>query len=89
LDAAAEAASVEQALRELGTPERAVSAKAYLKSGLDAADIGLLEDLLRSAGTWALVDGLAANVTGRCWKRRSSSSARRSAGARDKRPLAP
>ena len=27
-------------------------------------DVGLLEDLLRTSDTWALVDGLAANVTG-------------------------
>jgi 3-methyladenine DNA glycosylase AlkD len=31
---------------------------------LDAADIGLVEGMLRTARTWALVDGLAANVTG-------------------------
>jgi hypothetical protein len=34
-DAAAEAASVEDALRDLGAPQRAVSAKAYLKSDLE------------------------------------------------------
>jgi 3-methyladenine DNA glycosylase AlkD len=122
-DAATEAASVEQVLRGLGTPERAVSEKAYLKSDLEfagtsvpairaaistwrtaqtqfthddlvdmvralwgrpvyesrqaavillerstqllgAADASLMEDLLRTSRTWALVDGLAANVTG-------------------------
>jgi 3-methyladenine DNA glycosylase AlkD len=31
---------------------------------LDPADAGLIEDLLRTSGTWALVDGLAANVMG-------------------------
>ena len=31
---------------------------------LDAADIGQVEGMLRTARTWALVDGLAANVTG-------------------------
>jgi 3-methyladenine DNA glycosylase AlkD len=121
--ATAEAAAIEQALRELGTPRRAASEKAYLKSDLEfagvpvpvtrslvrswcrdrpglsrteliavsralwarplfecrmaatlllerntgllrAADAGLLEDLLRTSFTWALVDGLAANVAG-------------------------
>jgi 3-methyladenine DNA glycosylase AlkD len=120
---AADAAAIEQALRALGTPERAVTEKAYLKSDLeftgtpvpairsvvrswrrqqhgldhdglvaviqalwarpvhecrmaaaelltadgsllDAADIGLVEGMLRTARTWALVDGLAANVIG-------------------------
>jgi 3-methyladenine DNA glycosylase AlkD len=122
-DAAAEAARIEQALREHGTPERAASAKAYLRSELEfagapvpaarsvvrswckarpsltrgeltavtralwarplfecrmaatlllegstrllqAADASLLEELLRTSRTWALVDGLAANVAG-------------------------
>lgn len=122
-DATAQAAMLERTLRALGTPERAVSEKAYLKSDLEfagapvpairsaiiawrktrtefthddlvamvralwaspvhecrqaavlllerskhllgAADAGLLEDLLRTARTWALVDGLAANVAG-------------------------
>ena len=31
---------------------------------LGPADLTLLEDLLRASGTWALVDGLAANVAG-------------------------
>jgi 3-methyladenine DNA glycosylase AlkD len=31
---------------------------------LHPADAGLVEDLLRTSGTWALVDGLAANVMG-------------------------
>jgi len=31
---------------------------------LDAADLAVVERLLRSSGTWALVDGLAANVAG-------------------------
>jgi 3-methyladenine DNA glycosylase AlkD len=121
--AEAQAAAIEDALRGLGTPERAASAKAYLKSDLEftgttvpairatitswcqaravlahdeltdvtralwarppfecrmaacllltrstrllvAGDMGLLEDLLRAAGTWALVDGLAADVAG-------------------------
>jgi 3-methyladenine DNA glycosylase AlkD len=31
---------------------------------LDAPDTGLVEGMLRTARTWALVDGLAANVTG-------------------------
>ena len=119
----AEAAAIEDALRALGSPERAASEKAYLKSDLefagtpvpairsvvtswrrqqhdldhdglvavtqalwarpvhecrmaaaelltangallDAADTGLVEGMLRTARTWALVDGLAANVTG-------------------------
>jgi 3-methyladenine DNA glycosylase AlkD len=123
VDATAQAAMVERALRGLGTPERAVSEKAYLKSDLEfagagvpairsvitawrkartdfthddlvsmvlalwasglyecrqgavvllerdtrlltASDADLIEDLLRSCGTWALVDGLAANVAG-------------------------
>ena len=126
--AAIEARAIERKLRELGTPERAVSEQNYLKSDLEfagtavpdtrsvirawcrdrpgqtgaaltraeltpvaralwdrplfecriaatvllercvrlleAADIGLVEDLLRRSGTWALVDGLAANVAG-------------------------
>jgi 3-methyladenine DNA glycosylase AlkD len=32
---------------------------------LGVGDIGLIEQLLRQSGTWALVDGLAASVTGR------------------------
>ena len=36
---AAEAASLEATLRGLGTPERAVSAKAYLKSDLEFAGV--------------------------------------------------
>lgn len=122
-DAAAEAALLEQSLRELGTPERAASEKAYLKSDMEfagatvpatrsvvrswckarqpltrgkliavtralwaspvfecrmaaslllegnagllqAEDASLLEELLRTSATWALVDGLAANVAG-------------------------
>lgn len=122
-DAATEAARWEHVLRELGTPERAVQEKAYLKSGLEfagvpvpairslvagwcrqypdlgraeltglvgalwarpvyecrqaavivlerrssllsSADIGLLEQLIRTSRTWALVDGLAINVAG-------------------------
>jgi len=114
---------LERTLRGLGTPGRAVSEKAYLKSDLEfagtgvpairsvitswrraqaglthddlaglvralwasplyecrqaavillehstrllaAADTGLIEQLLRTSGTWALVDGLAANVAG-------------------------
>lgn len=39
---------------------------------LAAGDMGLLEDLLRAAGTWALVDGLAADVAGSPEPRRSS-----------------
>lgn len=31
---------------------------------LQAADIALIEELLRTSGTWALVDGLAASVAG-------------------------
>ena len=31
---------------------------------LEPADVGLVEDLLRDSGTWALVDGLAASVMG-------------------------
>ena len=34
-DAAAEAAAIEEALRLLGTPERALAEKAYLKSDLE------------------------------------------------------
>ncbi len=114
---------IERELRGLGTPERAASEKAYLKSDLEftgtsvpatrsvirswcrarpgltrrelvataeelwarpvfecrmaavelldaqagllrAADAGLIEHMLRTARTWALVDGLAANVMG-------------------------
>jgi 3-methyladenine DNA glycosylase AlkD len=31
---------------------------------LDGADVGMIEGLLRTSRTWALVDGLAANVAG-------------------------
>jgi 3-methyladenine DNA glycosylase AlkD len=121
--AAETAAQWERELRGLGTAERAVSEKAYLKSDLEfagvpvpamramvaawcqarpglghdeltglvralwasplyesrqsavillertvrllgPADMALLEDLLRTSRTWALVDGLAANVAG-------------------------
>ena len=114
---------IERELRGLGTPERAASGKAYLKSDLEftgttvpatrtvirswcrarpgltrrelaataeelwarpvfecrmaavelldakadllrSADAGLIEHMLRTARTWALVDGLAANVMG-------------------------
>ena len=37
IDPAAEASSVEARLRELGTPERAISAKAYFKNDLEFA----------------------------------------------------
>lgn len=119
----ADAADFERGLRALGSPERAASEKAYLKSDLEFAgvsvpalraavaswcrgraglsrgqltavvsalwasplyecrqsavlllerktrlltpdDVPLIEDMLRSSGTWALVDGLAANVAG-------------------------
>ena len=122
-DADAQAALLEQSLRSAGTPERAASEKAYLKSDMEfagtpvpaarsvvrswcrarpgltraelsavsralwarplfecrmtaalllesntrllrAADASLLEELLRTSRTWALVDGLAANVAG-------------------------
>jgi 3-methyladenine DNA glycosylase AlkD len=118
-----DAAAIERALRALGTAERAVNEKAYLKSDLEFAGAGLpairatvkgwcedragldhddlvavaaalwdrpvfecrmaavelldasphllrasdsvlVERMLRAAGTWALVDGLAANVMG-------------------------
>jgi 3-methyladenine DNA glycosylase AlkD len=118
-----QAAAIEQALRRLGTPERAAGEKAYLKTELECAgvtlpdlraeirsccqgrpalthdelvatvralwarplfdcrqaavlllqrdtgllgpaDAGLLEELLRNSGTWALVDALAADVAG-------------------------
>lgn len=121
--AEAEAAAITAELRAAGTPERAVSAKAYLKSDLEffgapvpairsavrswcrsraglrhdeliavaaalwqrpvndcrlaaellleakpallgPADVPLIERTLRDARTWALVDGLAANVMG-------------------------
>jgi 3-methyladenine DNA glycosylase AlkD len=121
--AAVTAAEWERELRRLGTPERAASEKAYLKSDLEfagvplpamramvaawckarprlghdeltslvralwasplyecrqsavillertgrllgGADLALLEDMLRTSRTWALVDGLAANVAG-------------------------
>ena len=120
---AAEAAAIERSLRALGTPERAATEKAYLKSDLefagttvpemrsvvrswcrqqqdldhdaltdvtqalwarpvhecrmaaaelltangpllDAADLAGVEGMLRTARTWALVDGLAASVAG-------------------------
>lgn len=123
MDAAAEAAAIEAALRAAGTPERAVNEKAYLKSDLEfagtsvptmratirswcknqpglaradmlavaralwgrpvhdcrmasvelltaspgllrAEDSLLLETMLRTARTWALVDKLAASVMG-------------------------
>jgi 3-methyladenine DNA glycosylase AlkD len=119
----ADAAAFERALRSLGSPERAASEKAYLKSDLEFAgvsvpttraavaswckepaglrrdqliamtgalwasplyesrqsavlmlernarlltldDVPLVEHMLRTSGTWALVDGLAANVAG-------------------------
>jgi len=121
--AVAEAAALEESLRALGSAERAVNEKAYLKSDLEFAGTGLpavrstvrswcrdrpalshdelvavagalwnrpvfecrmaavelldanaallrpgdsvlVEQLLRTSGTWALVDGLAANVMG-------------------------
>jgi 3-methyladenine DNA glycosylase AlkD len=121
--AAGEAAAIEAAIRAAGTPERAVSERAYLKisleftgtavpaaraivqswrrgqPGLDrelltgaaaalwarpvfdcrmaalllladqralltAADVPLVERLLRDSGTWALVDSMAADVMG-------------------------
>jgi 3-methyladenine DNA glycosylase AlkD len=50
-DAAAEAARLEQSLRELGTPERAVAAKAYLKSDMEFA--GATVPAIRSlVGSW-------------------------------------
>jgi 3-methyladenine DNA glycosylase AlkD len=120
---AAEAAALEAAIRAAGTPERAVSERAYLKISLEftgtavpaarslvrawrrdhpgltrdlltgvaaalwsrpvfdcrmaalllladqralltAADVPLVERLLRDSGTWALVDSLAADVMG-------------------------
>jgi 3-methyladenine DNA glycosylase AlkD len=119
----AEAAAIEASLRGLGTPERAASEKAYLKSDLEftgtavpairatvrawcrarpklahgeliavtealwarpvhecrmaavelldanprllrPGDAALIERMLRTARTWALVDGLASNVMG-------------------------
>lgn len=122
-DAPAAATALERALREHGTPERAASARAYLKSTLDftgtavpvirgivrswspstgplqheqltalvtdlwarpvfecklvaslvliagvpqlgAGDVGLIEDLLRTSHTWALVDHLAEHAAG-------------------------
>jgi 3-methyladenine DNA glycosylase AlkD len=122
-DAVAEAAAIEASLRGLGTPQRAASEKAYLKSDLEftgtpvpairatvrawlrcrpdlthgeliavtealwarpvhecrtaaielldasarllrADDAALIERMLRTARTWALVDGLASNVMG-------------------------
>jgi 3-methyladenine DNA glycosylase AlkD len=123
MGAAAEAASIEAALRAAGTPERAAASQAYLKTSLEctgttvpqarsqlrawlrerpgltreelvavvsalwqrpvfecreaaglllverralltAADMQLLEELLRTSGTWALVDSLSADVAG-------------------------
>jgi 3-methyladenine DNA glycosylase AlkD len=119
----AEAADFERVLRSLGSPERAASEKAYLRSDLEFAgisvpamraavaswckeraglrrdqlaamaealwasplyesrqsgalmlernarlltldDLPLIEHMLRTSGTWALVDGLATNVAG-------------------------
>jgi 3-methyladenine DNA glycosylase AlkD len=128
LDAAAEAAAIEAALRSAGTQRRAVSEKAYLKSELEfagtsvpvmratvrswcagrpglaradvvavaralwsrpvhdcrmasvelldanagllrAGDVPLLETMLRTARTWALVDSLAGRVMGQLAER--------------------
>jgi 3-methyladenine DNA glycosylase AlkD len=122
-DGRAETAAIEASLRSLGTPQRAASEKAYLKSDLEftgtpvpairavvrawcrarpdltraeliavtealwarpvhecrmaalelltaragllrAGDAALIERMLRTARTWALVDGLASNVMG-------------------------
>ena len=122
-DGTAEAAEIEASLRGLGTPQRAASEKAYLKSDLEftgtpvpavratirawrrsrphlthaeliavtealwarpvhecrmaavelldasagllrPGDAALIERMLRTARTWALVDGLASNVMG-------------------------
>ncbi len=121
--ASQEAGQLEQVLRDLGSPDRAGSEKAYLKIELEfagltvplirstvrtwtkergglshdeltaiteelwtsrlfearlaaeimlelnakllvPADLGLIEHFLRHSGTWALIDGLAANVAG-------------------------
>ena len=141
-DADAAACAVTEALRPLGTPERAAGSKAYLKSdleffgvtvpqmrrvvtsalrghrGLDrsavvawavalwrepvferrlaavellqqsvrsltAADLLVVERLIRDSGTWALVDGLAGSVAGGIALRDASSWPRVDAWALD------
>jgi 3-methyladenine DNA glycosylase AlkD len=42
----------------------AVEVLAIRRSRLDAADLALVERLIRESGTWALVDGLAVRVAG-------------------------
>ena len=141
-EGAAEAATIERALRAAGSPERAAGSQAYLKSSLEftgttvpvvrallrswrrdrpyltrdillpvvtalwspvfecrlsavllltdrrwlltAADGGLVEDLLRECGTWALVDPLAADVMGSLVERYPELAAARSLVQRDK-----
>jgi 3-methyladenine DNA glycosylase AlkD len=127
-DGRSAATAIEESLRGLGTPQRAASEKAYLKSGLEftgtpvpavratvrawcrsrreltrgeliavtealwarpvhecrmaavelldanagllqPVDAALIERMLRTARTWALVDGLASNVMGRLTER--------------------
>lgn len=72
----AAALAVTEALRPLGTPERAAGSKEYLKSDLEffgatvpdmrlsGEHLATVEELIRGSFTWALVDGLACNVAG-------------------------
>jgi 3-methyladenine DNA glycosylase AlkD len=60
---------LERRLAELGSPERAEKERGYLKSerrhlGCSVPTRKAALQLLREARTWALVDGLAANVVG-------------------------
>jgi 3-methyladenine DNA glycosylase AlkD len=141
-DGQAEASAIEDSLRALGTPQRAASEKAYLKSDLEftgtpvpairatvkswcrarpeltradliavtealwarpvhecrtaalelldanaallqAGDAAVVERMLRSARTWALVDGLAANVMGQLTERHPELTARLDRWAHD------
>lgn len=53
------------------------------KAVLTADDIGLVEEFLRVSGTWALADGLAANVAGDLLERYPDLAARLDLWARD------
>ncbi len=141
-DGPAEAGAIEASLRALGTPQRAVSEKAYLKSDLEftgtpvpairatvrswcrarpdltrtqliavtgalwarpvhesrmaalelldantgllqPGDAALVERMLRTSRTWALVDGMAANVMGKLTERHPELTAYLDRWARD------
>ncbi len=64
---------LEKTLRVAGDPVRAETAEVSRRRGglltlhsepLGPSDLVLVERMIRTSGTWALVDGLAANVAG-------------------------